>query len=265
MKRSTTISKVCCVLTELRHHPSMGVTDLARRTGLLPSDVHRILNSLRPYGFVEQNPENRTYRLGVGLMKLGLSAFQRHELREAARPTLQRLSQELGAAAHLAILDPREPDIFLAEQVDYSREVPLQVRFGATAEAHCTALGKAVIANIPWETACLFLQKNGMRRLTANTITDVSALRADLRQTALRGYGLDIEESAAGACCVGAPIRGGDGDAAGAISVSMASRRFHKQPDSSIVAPVMAAAAQISAIFSNHRSPDLPDPLASSR
>lgn len=264
MKRSTTISKVCCVLAEFRHHPNMGVTDLARRTGLLPSDVHRILNSLRPYGFVEQNPENRTYRLGVGLMKLGLSALQRHELREAARPVLQRLSQELEAAAHLAILDPQEPDIFLAERVDFGGEVPVQARFGARAEAHCTALGKAVIANLPWATALLFLPKNGLRRVTAHTITDVSQLRADLERTALRGYGLDIEESAHGACCVGAPVRSGDGGTAGAISISMPSRRFHAEPDSGIIAPVIAAAAQISAIVSSQRIGE-PDMTFSSR
>ena len=85
MKPATTISKVCRVLGEFRQRPSLGVTDLARRTGLLPSDVHRILASLKFCGFIEQNPQTKTYRLGVGLMKLGLAAFQRNEPRDHCR------------------------------------------------------------------------------------------------------------------------------------------------------------------------------------
>ena len=110
----------------------------------------------------------------------------------------------------------------------------------------------------------LFLQKNGLRRVTAHTITDVSELRVDLKRTALRGYGLDIEESAHGECCVGAPVRGGDGSTAGAISISMPSRRFHTEPDSSIITPVIAAAAQISSIFSSQRMGE-PEPAFPSR
>ena len=255
------------MLAAFRHHPNMGVTDLARRTGLLPSDVHRILSSLRPYGFVEQNPQNRTYRLGVGLMKLGLTAFQRHELREAARPLLQRLSEELDATAHLAILDLRELDIFLAEQIDYSREVPFQAKFGASAAAHCTALGKAIIASIPWDIASTFLEKHGMLRVAPNTITEVSSLKSDLRRSAGRGYGLDIEESAKGACCVGAPIRGGDGEVVGAISISMRSSRYHRLPEQSIATPVQAAARQLSAVISTDGSfsADLADFLSPDR
>ena len=66
MKPATTVSKICRILAEFRSRPSMGVTELARRADLLPSDVHRILNSLAAYGLIEQNPTNKTYRLGMG-------------------------------------------------------------------------------------------------------------------------------------------------------------------------------------------------------
>jgi DNA-binding IclR family transcriptional regulator len=46
MKRATTITKVCRVPGEFRSRSSLGVADLARRTNLLPSDVHRILCQL---------------------------------------------------------------------------------------------------------------------------------------------------------------------------------------------------------------------------
>jgi DNA-binding IclR family transcriptional regulator len=183
MKPATTISKVCRVLGEFRQRPSLGVTDLARRTGLLPSDVHRILASLKHCGFVEQNPQTKTYRLGVSMMKLGLAAFQRNELREAARPLLLRLSEEVEATAHLAIFDPQEFDIFLADQFDTSAEIPFKANFGATAAAHCTALGKAIMANIDHELALRYLEQKGTPRSAPNTMTQLALIEAELRKT----------------------------------------------------------------------------------
>ncbi|MBI2686846.1 MAG: IclR family transcriptional regulator [Acidobacteria bacterium] len=246
MKPATTISKVCRVLGEFRQRPSLGVTDLARRTNLLPSDVHRILSSLKVCGFVEQNPHTKTYRLGVGLMKIGLAAFQRNELREAARPLLLRLSETMEATAHLAIFDPQEFDIFLADQFDSSAEVPFKANFGATAAAHCTALGKAIMANIDHDIALRYLEQRGTPRTAPNTITELSVLEAELRKTRRQGYSLDLEESAGGACCVGAAVRDWTGTAIGAISVSMPSQRFYRTQPAMFASAVRATAAELS-------------------
>jgi DNA-binding IclR family transcriptional regulator len=246
MKPATTISKVCRVLGEFRHRPSLGVTDLARRTGLLPSDVHRILASLKFCGFVEQNPQTKTYRLGVGLMKLGLAAFQRNELREAARPLLLRLSDEVEATAHLAIFDPQEFDIFLADQFDTSAEIPFKANFGATAAAHCTALGKAIMANIDHDVALRYLEQKGTPRTAPNTITQLAVLEAELRQTQSQGYSLDREESAGGACCVGAAIRDWTGETVGAISVSMPAQRYYRVQTADLASAVRTTAAELS-------------------
>lgn len=246
MKPATSISKVCRVLGEFRQKPSLGVTDLARRTNLLPSDVHRILTSLKLCGFVEQNPHTKTYRLGVGLMKLGLAAFQRNELRDAARPLLARLSEEVDATAHLAIFDPQEFDIFLADQVDSKAEVPFKANFGATAAAHCTALGKAIMANIDHDQALRYLEQKGTPRTAPNTITQLTVLEEELRRTHTQGYSLDLEESAGGACCVGAAVRDWTGTAIGAISISMPSQRFYRAQPTAFVSAVRAAATEIS-------------------
>lgn len=255
MKPATTITKVCRVLGEFRLRPSLGVTDLARRTGLLPSDVHRILASLKFCGFVEQNPQTKTYRLGIGLMKLGLAAFQRNELREAARPLLLRLSEEVEATAHLAIFDPQEFDIFLADQFDTAAEIPFKANFGATAAAHCTALGKAIMANIDHELALRYLEQQGTPKTAPNTITELVLLEAELRKTQSQGYSLDLEESAGGACCVGAPIRDWTGETVGAISVSMPSQRYYRVRSAMLAAAVKSTATELSQIVGYHTLP----------
>lgn len=246
MKPATTISKVCQVLGEFRRRPCLGVTEMARRTGLLPSDVHRILSSLKFCGFVEQNLQTKTYRLGVGLMKLGLAAFQRNELREAARPLLLHLSEELQATAHLAIFDPQEFDIFLADQVDTSAETALKANFGASPAAHCTALGKAIMANIDHGVALRYLETTGTPRSAPNTITHLGSLETELKKTASQGYSLDLEESATGACCVGAALRDWTGATVGAISISMPSDRYYRATAGVLPSAVSATAWELS-------------------
>ena len=69
---ATTVTKVCRILTEFKGRSSLGVTQIADRTGLLPSDVHRLLSSLQVYGYIEQNPHTRRYSIGAELLSLGV-------------------------------------------------------------------------------------------------------------------------------------------------------------------------------------------------
>jgi IclR family transcriptional regulator, KDG regulon repressor len=246
MKPATTVTKICRILAEFRSRPSMGVTEIARRSNLLPSDVHRILNSLISYGFIEQNPANKTYRLGMGLMKLGLTVFQRNEIREGARTLLHRLSGEFDATAHLAIFDPRELDIFLTDQMDATGEVPFKPRYGATASPHASALGKVITANLDRQVALEVVQKSGLTKSTPHTISDPGELEKEWERIHAQGYGVDREESADGACCIGAPVRDWSGSVVAAISISMPSGRFNRFPESQLASTVKLAAAELS-------------------
>jgi len=225
----------------------MGVTELARRVDLLPSDVHRILNSLATYGFIEQNPVNKTYRLGIGVMKLGLATFQRNELREAARSVLQRLSEEADATAHLAIFDAHELDTFLTDQLDAAGDVPFKPSYGAVAPPNCTALGKVIAANIERSIALELVRRHGLTKATARTITSLPTLEAEWDRIRLQGYAVDLEETAEGACCIGAPVLDWSGSAAAAISISMPASRFARYPESQLASLVKRAAAELSA------------------
>jgi IclR family transcriptional regulator, KDG regulon repressor len=253
MKPATTVSKICRIMAEFRTRPCMGVTELARRADLLPSDVHRILNSLVSYGMIEQNPANKTYRLGIGMMKLGLAALQRNELREASRSLLQRLCEEMDATAHMAIFDARELDIFLAEQIDSPGEIPFKPKYGATASPHSTALGKAIAANLDRKTLMDLIQKTGLPKWTAHTITQLSALEVELARTYDQGYSVDLEESAEGACCIGAPVWDDSGAVVAAVSISMPANRFYRFPQPQLACFVKSTAAELS-VATGHRS-----------
>ena len=246
MKPATTVTKVCRVLGEFKHRPSLGVTDLARRLELFPSDIHRILTSLQIYGYVEQNPETRRYQLGTGLLRLGLTTFQRNVVQEKGRAILVRLSTQINAATHLAMFDVGECEVFLLDQADLSSAAPFKAQPGATTAAHSTALGKTIMAGMDPETFKRAIERSGLRKSTGKTITDLPTLEKELQLIRKRGFAVDREESAEGTSCIGCPVRNCTGAVIGAIGASMRESRFESLNLNRLASQVDAAAADLS-------------------
>ncbi len=246
MKPATTVTKVCRVLGEFKHRPSLGVTDLARRLELFPSDIHRILTSLEIYGYVEQNPETKRYQLGTGLLRLGLTTFQRNVVQEKGHAILVRLSRQLNAATHLAMFDVGECEAFLLDQVDLSADPIFKAKPGATTGAHSTALGKTIMAGMEPQTFQRVLERSGLRKSTGKTITDLPTLEKELQLIRQRGFAVDSEESAEGACCIGCPVRNCTGMVIGAIGGSMKAGLFRSLNLNRLASQVDAAAAELS-------------------
>lgn len=247
MKPATTVTKVCRILEEFRDRPALGVSDLARRTDLLPSDVHRILISLQHCGYIEQDARTKTYRLGCGLFKLGLTACQRMRLREAGKPLLQRISEEFDATALLAMFDSRDLEVFLVDQIDHPGKRFIQRRLGAPSGPHCTALGKTIMACLDRQTTQQAFRKSGMPKMTAHTVTDMALLDAELETIRRNGYGMDHEESIPGACCLAAPVRDQTGTVIASISASLMTHSFFQQSETRLATAVKTAAAELSA------------------
>jgi IclR family transcriptional regulator, KDG regulon repressor len=247
MKPATTITKVCRVLGEFRSRPSMGVTDLARRTDLLPSDIHRILTSLESCGYIEQDPQTKRYRLGCGLLKLSLTTCQRMSLREAGKPLLKRISEQLDATTHMAMFDSRDLEVFLVEQIDRPGEVLFRPRLGLPSGPHCTALGKTILASMDGEIIRSAVAKSGLPRMTAHTITEWNQLEHEFARIREQGYGIDREECVLGACCVGAPVRDSSGAVIASISASMMTQHFYRWDEARLGSLMKQAAAELSA------------------
>lgn len=247
MKPATSIAKACQVLEAFRSRGSMGIVELARDTGLLPSDVHRILKSLEVFGYIEQDALSRKYRLGLALLRLGNAVLEKIELREVARPLLCRLSERAEATANLAIFHPHECDIIFVEQIDSPTEVQIKLRIGSRVNPHATGVGKVLCAYMDAGTCRKVLDRDGMERKTSRTITDWVLLEREFARVRECGYALDLEEAVEGACCAAAPIRDHRGEVVAAVSASMMASRFYRLSEREIAALVISTAEKISA------------------
>lgn len=223
----------------------MSLNDLSEAIGLHKSTVHRLVSVLEQFGYVERHPENGKYRLGLKLFELGSKAIGKLDMRERARPHLQRLAFEAGETVHLCVLDDGE--VLYVDKVEPARSVRTASSVGRRNPVHCTGVGKAMLAELPEADVDAILRRHGQRTLTRNTITTPVQLKLELANIRKQGFSLDREENEEGVACVAAPIRDHSGAVIAAISISGPTFRVNEGTFPALSHAVRHAAEALSA------------------
>jgi DNA-binding IclR family transcriptional regulator len=192
--------------------------EIAERLRLHKSTIHRLLMVLERHRLVERRAPSHKYGLGLKLFELGNHAFTRLGIGERARPYLERLAAEARETAHLCILDDGE--VLYLEKVEPSRNVRVPTSVGRRNPAHCTAVGKALLAHLSDAELDDVIRRRGLEARTPNTITSAARLRRELRAIRSRGYAVDDEEIEEGLRCVGAPVRDHTGRVVASMSIA---------------------------------------------
>ncbi|HMF79341.1 MAG TPA: IclR family transcriptional regulator [Bryobacteraceae bacterium] len=233
----------------------IGLTDISARLKLHKSTVHRLITVLENSRFVEKNTVTAKYHLGSRLMELGLSAVSRLDVYEVAGPYLRELVKETGETAHLAVL--REGQVVSLINVESSQTLRTPTTVGTRNPAHCTSLGKAMLAFTAQQQVEDFLQLELLKSYTRKTITSRVRFKAELAEIRARGYAVDDEEREPGLRCIGAPVWDSSGEVVAAISVAGPVFRITRSRISALSRTVMRIAAGISASL-GYRSPRVP-------
>jgi IclR family transcriptional regulator, pca regulon regulatory protein len=204
--------------------PVRGIADIADGLGLSRSTTHRYVSTLVELGFLEQ-VANRKYRLGLRVTDIGLSALNATGLREHAHSFLEELRKRLSYNVSLAVLDG--PEIVYVDCVRSFRQGQLQVDLGLQAgsrlPAHCTALGKVLLAHLPESEQERLLEGMDLVERTPSTITTKRELRRELDQILEAGIALEDQENALGLVAVAAPVWDQSKQAVAAIDLSASS------------------------------------------
>ena len=202
----------------------LNLSEIVHKTNLPKATVHRILTTLKNGGLVNQNLENRKYKLGLKLFELGSLVFRKLKLREVALPLIEKLSEESGETVHLGILDKEE--IISIEKVDSSFSLRSNIYIGKRTPAYCTGVGKALLAFQLPDKIRLFLQQSKRKKHTLNTVIDADKLETELERVRKEGFAVDNMEHEEGIRCVAAPIRNYEGKVVASISISGPSIRI---------------------------------------
>lgn len=239
------ISKVLRIL-ELLDHSAYGLQlkEIAAKTAINKSTAHRFLRHLEAESYLFRDAAG-TYMPGVRLARLGAGVSFQRTLCRICRPTLESLRAATDETVNLAVLDGAE--IVYLDVLESQQMFRLVSPVGMRRPAHCTSLGRAIIANLNDERQREeILASIQTIPSTSRNAKNGSSLKKALRQISKQGFSLDDEETAHGARCVGAAIFDAEGSVVGGISVSGPVLRITKERLPFFSAEVCKAAREIS-------------------
>jgi len=209
-----------------REHTEWGVREVAAKLKVAKSSAHDLMSSLAKLGFLNKTEDNR-YRLGWRLVTLSETLLATTELRKEAHPVMEDLASRYQETIHLAVLD--DTKAVYVDKLEGRQAVRVELTsLGARLYAHCSALGKVLLAYSNEDEVKRIIQTAGLPRFTDNTITNEDALLQTLVKIQKQGYAYDLEEILPDLCCVAAPIYNHMGQVIAAISMSIPAYRFRR-------------------------------------
>jgi len=227
--------------------PELGITEIAQRLELHKSTASGLIYSLEQGGYLDQNSENRKFRLGLKFLERSTVLLGQIEIREVARPFLFELRDWSQESINLGIHDQSEVvyiERYVSEQgLGYHNVV------GKLAPVHTTALGKAILSELPIEDAEQILRSYTFESKTDYTLTTVKAVLKDLVVSKKRGFALDDQENGLGGRCVAAPIFNHLAQPIAAVSISVPLARIPKNKISYYGDKVKDSAHEISLLL----------------
>ena len=225
-------------------HRGVSLSELSEYIGLSKPSVYKLLSTLQEFRLVSKDPRSGLYKPGPGLLELAHRGLERLELRDLALPELEKLWRETNETVHLAVLD--EGEVVYLEKRESRQTIRMYSAVGRRAPAHCTGLGKAILAFLPQDERRRILAQKGMRKYTANTITNLKEFEAECKRIREQGYAFDLGEHEEEIRCVAAPILDHTGRPIAAISVAIPAFRADLARLKDIAPKVEAAARAVS-------------------
>lgn len=232
----------------------LSLAEISRCLNLNRSTTFRLLVTLQAHGYLEQDRESRKYRLGVTCLELGTVFLNQSDIRKEALPILSRLRDECKETVHLARLAGSE--VVYLEKLEGLLPIGIMgSRVGGRVPAHCTGLGKAMLAYIPEAEMRRLYAESDLPRFTPNTITGLTELLSELACIRQRGYAVDSEEHEPDVKCVAVPIWNYRQNVVGAISVSGPAGRIERGiTEQGLVSKVQEAGRAISSRLAGYKA-----------
>lgn len=205
----------------------IGITEMASAVDLPKGTVHGLVKTLEKMGFVEQNPMTQKYRLGAELFQLGLVAASRMDLRKAAAEKARQLCDQLGETVYVSVL--LGGACVIATRCIPDRPFLLVPEIGTSVPAHCTAMGKVLLAALSDEQLEETVRNVGLEKFTQYTIDDLDELKQTLEGVVKDGYSVTHQEALLGLSCVAAPIRDYTGEIVASLGMASSTQSLEKR------------------------------------
>ncbi len=223
---------------------SLRLTDACSYLGVAHSTAHRLLAMLIHHGFVQQDPQSRTYRPGPTLLEIGLAVVEKSDVRAKARPMMAALCEQFNDTVHLMTLEGTQ--VRYLDAVEGTRALRVAPRTGSLLPAHCTSGGKALLAELPDERIrALYADPATFVGQTDRSVSSLPSLIAAIEEVRANGYATNFEESEEGVGSVAVVLRDSAGVARAAVVVAVPTTRLNAATRKEIAAAMVDQAKHL--------------------
>jgi DNA-binding IclR family transcriptional regulator len=219
----TSVDHALQLLLLLKGKPQIRVSEAAAELGVARSTAHRLLGVLVYRGFAVQDPASRAYRPGPVLVEVGMGALARLDVRQRARPFLERIAALTGETTSLLILEGAESRF--VDSVESARTVRVGSRAGVNLPAHLTSGGKAMLAMLPKRALVLLYPDDELDGMTPSSTTSRAQLMVELDTIRGQGYAVNHGGTSTGLVAVGVAVCDQDRTPVAAVSVAAPASR----------------------------------------
>jgi len=186
----------------------MGINEIAKSLNIAKSTVHGIVSILEDVGALTRDPFTRKYELGLTLFELGRKAYAQIDLREIARPVMEKLMEKVHETVFLGTLNRDHKSILVLDVVECGHDFKITSPVGSTLPLLAAAPGKALLATMDEDKVIEIIKEQGLPKYTEKSITDQEEFIKEIRNTRHNGYAVDYEEYISGVRAVAVPITG---------------------------------------------------------
>ncbi|WP_017240793.1 IclR family transcriptional regulator [Streptomyces sp. SS] len=224
---------------------TLSAPEITRRLRLPRTTAHELVGTLAARNYLVPVPERPgRYRLGVRTHQLGSRYAEQLDLAAEGRQVAHEVAESCGETVHVALLE--DTDVIYVAKVDSTHAVRMVSAAGRRLPAHCTAVGKMLLATLPEAELDERLEGRELVAMTPRSLTDPEALRAALAEIRILGVALEQQESNPDVSCVAAPVRDRSGVVA-ALSISVPVHRWTEDRENELTALAVKGAAELSA------------------
>ncbi len=201
------IEKALMILMVFREgQSSWGVRELSVRLGFSPSTIQRILQILKSYGFIRQDPNTRLYGLGNIYLSFFHTLQDNNPISKIAMPLMKRLLSRTKETVHLNIIDTDCVSRVCISSLESTQELKASLPVGNKAPLYAGATSKCLLAFSSQDFIDGYLEKIRLAPLTNNTIVETGQLKSDLKLTRERGYSSSLGETIQGLGALSVPF-----------------------------------------------------------
>ncbi|MBV9583074.1 MAG: IclR family transcriptional regulator [Chloroflexi bacterium] len=244
-RKSQTVERAALLLacfSAAAPHRTLG--ELAAQLELNPSTIYRYAVALQEAGLLERDEQRGGYRLGLRVVELAGIVLNQIEVRKQALDEMRQLRDEIDVHTMLGVLF--EGDVLHLEQMPRRHLPVLYTGIGQRAPAHCTAVGKILLAELQDEAATALVERFGWRPRTKRSITTAAGLRRTLAEVRKLGFATAEEEMREGIWGIAVPVRDYSGSVRAALGVTGTKQLLEDVRTSNVLRHLRQAAGRIS-------------------